>query len=84
MTPSAAPSLTVAPVFDLERVLGSIDSMAAQRPVAAQVVAETNSDRTSAQELSRLLGADEVRSFLQDAMQAVPDSTRGSCPTYPT
>ena len=24
---------------------------------------------------SRLLGADEVRSFLQDAMQAVPDST---------
>lgn len=25
---------------------------------------------------SRLLGADEVRSFLQDAMQAVPDSTR--------
>ena len=58
MTPSAAPSLTVAPVFDLERVLGSIDSMAAQRPVAAQVVAETNSDRASAKELSRLLGAD--------------------------
>ncbi|MCZ2839451.1 HDOD domain-containing protein [Modestobacter sp. VKM Ac-2985] len=58
MTPSAAPSLTVAPVFDLERVLGSIDSMAAQRPVAAQVVAETNSDRSSAAELSRLLGAD--------------------------
>lgn len=58
MTPSAASSLTVAPVFDLERVLGSIDSMAAQRPVAAQVVAQTNSDRASAKELSRLLGAD--------------------------
>ncbi|WP_299951645.1 HDOD domain-containing protein [uncultured Modestobacter sp.] len=58
MTPSAAPSLTVAPVFDLERVLASIDSMAAQRPVAAQIVSEANSDRVSAKELSRMLGAD--------------------------
>ncbi|WP_308128155.1 HDOD domain-containing protein [Modestobacter italicus] len=58
MTPSAAPSLTVAPVFDLERVLASIDSMAAQRPVAAQIVSEANSDRVSAKELSHMLGAD--------------------------
>lgn len=58
MSPSAAPSLTVAPVFDLERVLASIDSMGAQRPVAAQIVSEANSDRASAKELSRILGAD--------------------------
>ena len=53
-----APSLAVAPVFDLERVLASIDSMAAQRPVAAQIVSAANSDQASAKELSRILGAD--------------------------
>ena len=58
MSPSVTPSLTLAPVFDLERVLASIDDMAAQRPVAAQLVSEANSERASAKELSRLLGAD--------------------------
>ena len=58
MSPSAAPSLTVAPVFDLERVLSAIDRMAAQRPVAAQIVTEASTDRASAREVSHLLGAD--------------------------
>ena len=58
MSPTATSSLALAPVFDLERVLASIDSMAAQRPVAAQIVSEANSDQASAQELSRILGAD--------------------------
>jgi len=56
--PSLAPTLAVAPTFDLERVLASIDSMAAQRPVAAQIVSVANSDQASAKELSRILGAD--------------------------
>ena len=64
MTPPAAPpragtsTLAVAPTFDLERVLASIDSMAAQRPVAAQIVSVANSDEASAKELSRILGSD--------------------------
>ena len=61
MTP-AAPSLAVPPVFDLERVLASIDSMAAQRPVAAQIVSLANSDETSANQLARL-GADHLQGF---------------------
>ncbi|WP_369138525.1 HDOD domain-containing protein [Modestobacter versicolor] len=58
MTASAAPSLAVAPTFDLERVLASIDSMAAQRPVAAQIVSVANTDEASAKELARLLASD--------------------------
>ncbi|MCZ2860407.1 HDOD domain-containing protein [Blastococcus sp. VKM Ac-2987] len=46
------------PVFDLERVLASIDTMAAQRPVAAQIVSVANSDDTSAKALSRILASD--------------------------
>ncbi len=42
----------------LDRVLTSIDSMAAQRPVAARIVAATNSDDVSARELSRVLATD--------------------------
>jgi HD-like signal output (HDOD) protein len=42
----------------LERILASIDSMAAQRPVAAHIVTATNSDDVSARELSRLLATD--------------------------
>jgi HD-like signal output (HDOD) protein len=42
----------------LDRVLTSIDSMAAQRPVAARIVAATNSDDISARELSRVLATD--------------------------
>jgi len=62
VTPSAAPpvapALSLAPTFDLERVVASIDSMAAQRPVAAQIVSVANSEEASAKELSRMLGAD--------------------------
>ncbi|MGY1843588.1 HDOD domain-containing protein [Modestobacter sp. SYSU DS0875] len=50
--------LAAAPTFDLERVLASIDTMAAQRPVAAQIVSVANSDQASAKELSRILSAD--------------------------
>ena len=56
-TPLPAP-LAAAPTFDLEKVLASIDRMAAQRPVAAQIVSVANSDDASAKELSRILSAD--------------------------
>src|SRR5205085_1507359 len=39
------------PVIDIEEVLASIDTMAAQRPVAAQIVSVANSDDTSAKVL---------------------------------
>jgi HD-like signal output (HDOD) protein len=58
VTSPARPTLSVAPTFDLERVLASIDRMSAQRPVAAQIVSVANSDEASAKELSRILGAD--------------------------
>jgi HD-like signal output (HDOD) protein len=45
-------------VFDIEKVLASIDTMAAQRPVAAQIVSVANSDDTSAKALSRILASD--------------------------
>ena len=44
--------------FDAHEVLASIDSMAAQRPVAAQIVALTHADDAGAKDLSRLLAAD--------------------------
>lgn len=46
------------PVFDVEKVLASIDTMAAQKPVAAQIVSVANSDDTSAKALSRILASD--------------------------
>ena len=52
------PTLTTAPVFDIERVLASIDTMAAQKPVAAQIVSVANADGTSAKELSAVLASD--------------------------
>ena len=52
------PRIEQAPVFDLEKVLASIDTMAAQRPVAAQIVSVANSDDTSAKVLSRILASD--------------------------
>ena len=61
MTPAAptlAPALGLAPTFDLERVLTSIDTMAAQRPVAAHLVALSNAEDTSAKELARILASD--------------------------
>jgi HD-like signal output (HDOD) protein len=56
--PTLLPALALAPTFDLERVLASIDQMSAQRPVAAQIVSLTNSDQASAKELSHILAAD--------------------------
>ncbi|MGY2130338.1 HDOD domain-containing protein [Blastococcus sp. SYSU DS0617] len=47
-----------APSFDVEKILASIDTMAAQKPVAAQLVSVANSEDTSAKELSRILASD--------------------------
>jgi HD-like signal output (HDOD) protein len=58
VTVSPFPEIVVAPVFDIEKVLASIDTMAAQRPVAAQIVSVANSDDTSAKALSRILASD--------------------------
>ena len=56
--PSWADPVASGPVFDIEQVLASIDTMAAQRPVAAQIVSVANSDDTSARALSRILASD--------------------------
>jgi hypothetical protein len=61
MTVTPFPGATleaVAPVFDIDQVLASIDTMAAQRPVAAQIVSVANSDDTSAKALARILASD--------------------------
>jgi HD-like signal output (HDOD) protein len=52
------PTLAAAPVFDVEAVLAGIDTMAAQEPVAAQIVSVANADGTSAKELSAVLASD--------------------------
>jgi HD-like signal output (HDOD) protein len=56
--PGFDPAVTAAPAFDVEHVLASIDTMAAQRPVAAQIVSVANSDDTSAKALSLILAGD--------------------------
>ncbi|GAB4079576.1 HDOD domain-containing protein [Modestobacter muralis] len=53
-----APALALAPLGDLERVLASIDTMAARRPVAAQIVATASGDDASAEGLARILAGD--------------------------
>jgi HD-like signal output (HDOD) protein len=59
VTPFPRPDLVVAaPVFDVEKILAGIDTMAAQRPVAAQLVSVANSEDTSAKELSQILASD--------------------------
>ena len=61
MTVTPFPGLTdsaPAPIVDIEKVLASIDTMAAQRPVAAQIVSVANSDETSAKVLARILASD--------------------------
>lgn len=55
---TATTTLVAVPTFDLERVLASIDTMAAQRPVAAQIVSVANAEDTSAKALSRILASD--------------------------
>ncbi|WP_239522185.1 HDOD domain-containing protein [Geodermatophilus sabuli] len=52
------PSLAAAPTFDLDAVLASIDTMAAQKPVAAQVVSVANAEDTDAKALSQTLALD--------------------------
>lgn len=52
------PTLTSAPTFDIEAVLASIDTMAAQKPVAAQIVSIAKSDDTDARGLARVLASD--------------------------
>jgi HD-like signal output (HDOD) protein len=52
------PTLAAAPSFDLEAVLASIDTMAAQKPVAAQVVSVANAEDTGAKALADILAAD--------------------------
>jgi HD-like signal output (HDOD) protein len=44
--------------YDIEKILASIDTMAAQRPVAAQIVSVANSEETSAKALSKILASD--------------------------
>ncbi|HLM04443.1 MAG TPA: HDOD domain-containing protein [Blastococcus sp.] len=56
--PSWADPVQAGPVFDIEHVLASIDTMAAQRPVAAQIVSVANSDDTNAKALARILASD--------------------------
>jgi HD-like signal output (HDOD) protein len=63
--PSAAPDVAVvglqpvmAPAYDIEAILAGVDTMAAQRPVAAQIVSVANSEDTSAKALSRILATD--------------------------
>jgi HD-like signal output (HDOD) protein len=58
VTPFPGADVAAAPVFDIEKVLASIDTMAAQRPVAAQIVSVANSDDTSAKALARILASD--------------------------
>ncbi len=53
-----SPRPVMAPAYDIEKILASIDTMAAQRPVAAQIVSVANSDDTSAKALSRILATD--------------------------
>ena len=61
LVPPGAPVPTIlaaAPTFDLEAVLASIETMAAQKPVAAQIVSIAGSDDTDARILARTLAAD--------------------------
>jgi HD-like signal output (HDOD) protein len=45
-------------VVDLEQILASIDKLAAQRPVAAQLVVAADHEETDAKSLAAILGAD--------------------------
>ena len=60
VTPFPRPGLAplAAPAFDVEKVLAGIDTMATQKPVAAQLVTVANAEDTSAKELSRILASD--------------------------
>ena len=49
---------TYSSTLDLEPILSSIDSLAAQRPVAAQLVVAADAEETDAKGLAAILGAD--------------------------
>jgi HD-like signal output (HDOD) protein len=46
------------PGYDIEHILASIETMAAQRPVAAQIVSVANAEDTSAKALALILAGD--------------------------
>lgn len=56
--PRADLAAVPAPSVDVEKILASIDTMAAQKPVAAQLVSVANSEDASAKELARILASD--------------------------
>ncbi len=51
-------SVDVAPQFDVERVLESIQELSAQRPVAARIVAVSEAEDADAKTLANILSAD--------------------------
>ena len=51
-------SVDAAPPFDVEQVLQSIQELAAQRPVAARVIAVADAEQTDAKALASVLAAD--------------------------
>ncbi len=61
--PAVPATLAVAPSFDLEAVLGSIETMAAQQPVAAQVVSIADCDDTDARGLARPMTGDRAAAW---------------------
>ena len=46
------------PIVDLQPILASIDKLAAQRPVAAHLVAAADHEETDAKSLAAILGGD--------------------------
>lgn len=58
VTPFPGADAAPGPVFDIEAILAGIDTMAAQRPVAAQIVSVANSEETDAKALARILASD--------------------------
>ncbi|WP_164704425.1 HDOD domain-containing protein [Blastococcus litoris] len=58
VTPFPGADAGPAPVFDIEVILAGIDTMAVQKPVAAQIVSVANSDETDARTLARILSSD--------------------------
>lgn len=58
VTPFPGADAAPAPVFDIEVILAGIETMAVQKPVAAQIVSVANSDDTDARTLARILSSD--------------------------
>jgi HD-like signal output (HDOD) protein len=58
VTPFPGADTTPGPVFDIEVILAGIDTMAVQKPVAAQIVSVANAEDTDARTLARILSSD--------------------------